>query len=76
MEEIRCGSCRKLLMKAAGQAILGPVDIKCPRCGTMNCLRPAAIVPVMPASDRLERPTQGDGSCGSTSRTRPIRKTV
>ncbi|WP_150497158.1 zinc finger domain-containing protein [Roseibium aquae] len=56
MEEIRCGGCRKLLMKAAARAILGAIDIKCPRCGTMNCLRPAAAVPVKPAQDRLERP--------------------
>lgn len=55
MEEVRCGSCRKLLMKAAGRAILGPVDIKCPRCGTMNCLRPA-VLPQKPEKDRPERP--------------------
>lgn len=64
MEEIRCGSCRKLLMKAAGQAILGPVDIKCPRCGTMNCLRPLVPaqeepIPQAPIEPFSERPKSG-----------------
>ncbi|MGS4886071.1 Com family DNA-binding transcriptional regulator [Roseibium sp. MB-4] len=40
MEEIRCGSCRRLLMKSAKNAIIGPVEIKCPRCGTLTSLRP------------------------------------
>lgn len=51
MNEIRCGSCRKLLMKAGQNAIMGTVEIKCTRCGTLNNLRP-----VEPHSERLERP--------------------
>ena len=35
---IRCGSCQRLLAK--GQVI--EVQIKCPRCGTINFLRAAS----------------------------------
>ncbi|PVB59734.1 hypothetical protein DCO57_20670 [Labrenzia sp. 011] len=62
MNEIRCGSCRKLLMKSADRAIVGPVEIKCTRCGTLNNLRP-----IEPFSDRHERCTQGENSCGCIS---------
>ncbi|WP_417691557.1 zinc finger domain-containing protein [Roseibium sp.] len=50
MNEIRCGSCRKLLMKAEPNAIIGTVEIKCTRCGTLNNLRP-----LEPVSERPER---------------------
>ncbi|MBD8890884.1 Com family DNA-binding transcriptional regulator [Labrenzia suaedae] len=53
MNEIRCGSCRKLLMKAQQNAITGTIEIKCTRCGTLNNLRP-----VEPFSDRQERLTK------------------
>lgn len=53
MNEIRCGNCRKLLMKAQQNAIIGTVEIKCTRCGTLNNLRP-----VEPFSDRQERLTK------------------
>ncbi|WP_422785599.1 Com family DNA-binding transcriptional regulator [Roseibium algae] len=55
MNEIRCASCRRLLLKSADRAIVGPVDIKCPRCGTMNSLRPLVIDPTEPVSERPER---------------------
>jgi len=32
METIRCGKCHRLLAKAQG----GVIEIKCPRCGTLN----------------------------------------
>ncbi|WP_083782775.1 Com family DNA-binding transcriptional regulator [Roseibium sp. TrichSKD4] len=54
MQEIRCGRCRKLLMKSEPAAIRGTVEVKCPRCGTMNSLRP-----VEPITDRPERQVKG-----------------
>ncbi|MBO0346052.1 Com family DNA-binding transcriptional regulator [Roseibium sp. CAU 1637] len=56
------------MLKSADRAIVGPVDIKCPRCGTMNSLRPLVIEPTEPFSDRHERTETGECSCGSTSR--------
>lgn len=35
MEEVRCGSCHKLLAKARYHRL----QIKCPRCGTLNDMR-------------------------------------
>ncbi|WP_435626995.1 Com family DNA-binding transcriptional regulator [Candidatus Ferrigenium straubiae] len=35
METIRCGKCSKLLAKAS----YSKLEIKCPRCGTLNQLR-------------------------------------
>ncbi|MBO6754938.1 MAG: Com family DNA-binding transcriptional regulator [Roseibium sp.] len=55
MNEIRCGSCRKLLMKARPNAIIDAIEIKCPRCGTMNNLRPVVIDQQEPVSERQER---------------------
>ncbi|WP_412103569.1 Com family DNA-binding transcriptional regulator [Stappia stellulata] len=50
VESIRCASCRRLLMKAAPRAISDTIEIKCPRCGTINALRP-----VEPQPERQER---------------------
>ncbi|WP_394701634.1 Com family DNA-binding transcriptional regulator [uncultured Roseibium sp.] len=50
MQEIRCGSCRRLLFKAAERAIADVIELKCPRCGTLNSLRPFE-----PFSERQER---------------------
>ncbi|WP_208980372.1 Com family DNA-binding transcriptional regulator [Stappia indica] len=36
-------------MKAAARAISGTIEIKCPRCGTINALRPT--------EPRQERPS-------------------
>jgi len=33
MDEIRCGHCSRLLAKAG---LFDQIQIKCPRCGTMN----------------------------------------
>ncbi|MEM8541900.1 MAG: Com family DNA-binding transcriptional regulator [Pseudomonadota bacterium] len=40
LENIRCASCRALLFKARQGAIANDIEIKCRRCGTINCLRP------------------------------------
>ncbi|WP_142850876.1 Com family DNA-binding transcriptional regulator [Telmatospirillum sp. J64-1] len=58
MESIRCGSCRRLLAKAAAyQAI----EIKCPRCGTINRLMraesPAPERPGAPSPEPTWPPT-------------------
>ncbi|MBC2858717.1 Com family DNA-binding transcriptional regulator [Stappia sp. 28M-7] len=47
MESIRC-ICRRLLMRAERYAICGVIEIKCPRCGTINALRPAEPQPERP----------------------------
>ncbi|MAA97764.1 MAG: Com family DNA-binding transcriptional regulator [Stappia sp.] len=54
MESIRCANCRRLLMRAAARAISGTIEIKCPRCGTFNSLRP-----VEPEPERPEPPENG-----------------
>jgi len=48
---IRCGECARLLAKAAHYAEL---QIKCPRCGTLNHLK----APSLP-TDRRERFEEG-----------------
>ncbi|WP_150523074.1 Com family DNA-binding transcriptional regulator [Roseibium sediminis] len=54
MQEIRCGRCRKLLMKSEPAAIRGMVEVKCPRCGTMNSLRPVEPLPERPGERTLK----------------------
>jgi phage FluMu protein Com len=50
MENIRCGSCNRLLAKADFRQI----EIKCPRCGTFN-LKAKSLEPERPgASIRKE----------------------
>ncbi|WP_152509285.1 MULTISPECIES: Com family DNA-binding transcriptional regulator [unclassified Labrenzia] len=66
MNEIRCGSCRKLLMKSAERAIVGPVEVKCPRCGTLNNLRP-----LEPFSERPERQIPEKTCPGNSSNKTP-----
>ncbi|MAM38267.1 MAG: hypothetical protein CL949_07130 [Erythrobacter sp.] len=39
---MKCASCRALLFKSEPGAIAGVIEIKCRRCGTFNCLRPAS----------------------------------
>ena len=39
-EEIRCGACNRLLLKMDHQALQGKISICCPRCKSMNTLRP------------------------------------
>ena len=45
MDEIRCGTCRKLLARVRAAEL----QIKCPRCGALNRYQKAASLP-------LERP--------------------
>ncbi|WP_010325173.1 Com family DNA-binding transcriptional regulator [Marinobacterium stanieri] len=49
MQEIRCANCRKLLAKAQFLAL----EIKCPRCRTINTLRAES-----PAPERHRAPDQ------------------
>ncbi|WP_442793808.1 Com family DNA-binding transcriptional regulator [Pannonibacter sp. SL95] len=49
MKEFRCGHCRALLFKAAGNPSCA-IEIKCRRCGTLTHLRPPE-----PAPERHER---------------------
>lgn len=35
MEQVRCASCNKLLARA----VVIELEIKCPRCGTLNTLK-------------------------------------
>ena len=46
LEEIRCGNCNKLLAKSC----CNQLEIKCPRCRTMNQIRTKS-----PKPERLER---------------------
>lgn len=51
MESIRCGTCRKLLARVEARA----VEIKCPRCGTLNHWKAESLPPERPrASDNQE----------------------
>ncbi|WP_395173944.1 Com family DNA-binding transcriptional regulator [Roseibium alexandrii] len=59
MKEIRCGSCRKLLAKADKNAVTGKLEIKCPRCGTLNSLRPLEPIPERPGYPVHERRNKG-----------------
>lgn len=36
MESIRCGTCSRLLLRARPGAMVRGVEVKCPRCGTIN----------------------------------------
>lgn len=49
MQDIRCGSCHKKL----GAGIFLRLEIKCPRCGTLNVLRTAS-----PEQERLGAPVE------------------
>ncbi|WP_145072198.1 Com family DNA-binding transcriptional regulator [Sphingobium wenxiniae] len=57
---MKCAHCRALLFKCDPDAIAGVIEIKCRRCGTFNCLRPAS--PHSTAS----RAAEGGNHCGST----------
>ncbi|WP_313253201.1 Com family DNA-binding transcriptional regulator [Stenotrophomonas sp.] len=48
---LRCGQCARLLAKASGYSEL---QIKCPRCGTMNHMKAQSL-----PTDRRERLTEG-----------------
>ncbi|MBF0093372.1 MAG: Com family DNA-binding transcriptional regulator [Alphaproteobacteria bacterium] len=53
MESIRCGKCRNLLARAEGCA----VEIKCPRCGTLNHVRAGS-----PPSERPRASTREENA--------------
>ncbi|XYK81797.1 MAG: Com family DNA-binding transcriptional regulator [Labrenzia sp.] len=44
-------------MKSAKNAIVGPVEIKCPRCGTLTSLRPLEPVPERPDQNGQSQPS-------------------
>ncbi|WP_420340121.1 Com family DNA-binding transcriptional regulator [Roseibium sp.] len=46
-------------MKSAKNAIIGPVEIKCPRCGTLTSLRPLEPAPQEPIEPFSERHKSG-----------------
>jgi len=51
MQEVRCGTCNKLLAKASYQQI----EIKCPRCRAINHLKavePPNSVPRAPVKEK------------------------
>nr|WP_184602948.1 Com family DNA-binding transcriptional regulator [Rhodanobacter sp. MP1X3] len=45
MQDVRCSRCAKLLARAR---VFDVIEIKCPRCGTINSLR--AVSSPLPAS--------------------------
>ncbi len=60
LNDVRCPACRKLLFKSEKGAVVGALQIKCPRCGTFNHLRPLAS----PNPERQDREGK-DAPCGS-----------
>jgi len=62
IEEVRCGSCRKLLAKASCKRI----QIKCPRCGTLNDMRAVEPLTRTPSSDSEEVVTHGKNQAENT----------
>ncbi|WP_413777660.1 Com family DNA-binding transcriptional regulator [Thalassovita sp.] len=58
-DEQRCGKCARLLFKMEENALIGTLSIKCPRCKTINTLRPPS-----PQTERPER-DGNEVSCGS-----------
>ncbi|WP_268799080.1 Com family DNA-binding transcriptional regulator [Pseudomonas huanghezhanensis] len=55
MEDIRCGQCCRKLAAVSGFVEL---QIKCPRCRTLNHLRATSLLP-----ERQEHPTTGTPGC-------------
>lgn len=68
MESIRCGQCSALLFRAAPEALRGPLEIKCRRCGTINHLRAASSPP-----ERHQTPEQQEVPHGEDTRPPPSR---
>lgn len=53
MESIRCGSCNRLLLRAKPDAMVRGIEVKCPRCGTLNHISLRAQgKPASPAPER------------------------
>ncbi|WP_080482094.1 Com family DNA-binding transcriptional regulator [Pseudomonas syringae] len=55
MQEIRCGHCGRKLAAACGYVEL---QIKCPRCRTLNHLKAQSLLP-----ERQEHPPTGVSGC-------------
>ncbi|HIE1665620.1 Com family DNA-binding transcriptional regulator [Pseudomonas aeruginosa] len=55
MKDIRCGGCNRLLARA-GQ--FDQIQIKCPRCGTLNQLKAESLL-IAP----LSAPCRQEASC-------------
>ncbi|HBO1668439.1 TPA: Com family DNA-binding transcriptional regulator [Pseudomonas aeruginosa] len=66
LQEIRCGQCRRKLAAASGFTEL---QIKCPRCGTLNHLK-ATSLPSAPTS------AARGGNCENSQNTRSQRLQV
>lgn len=49
MQDIRCGQCRRKLAAASGFIEL---QIKCPRCRTLNHLKAPSLPPSVPRASR------------------------
>ncbi|QDL55948.1 Com family DNA-binding transcriptional regulator [Rhodoferax aquaticus] len=50
MEVIRCGQCQRKLAEAQYTRL----EIKCPRCGTLNILRAMSPPPARPGASNVE----------------------
>lgn len=55
MKEVRCGGCSRLLAKAEYVQI----EIKCPRCKTLNNLKATEPLNQAPSSANAEEETHG-----------------
>ena len=53
LTDVRC-SCGRLLFRQAPDALMGELQIKCPRCRTVTCLRPRAL-----SQSAVERRSEG-----------------
>ncbi|WP_371256777.1 Com family DNA-binding transcriptional regulator [Roseibium sp. TrichSKD4] len=53
-------------MKTAANAINDVIEVKCPRCGTLNNLRPVVPMPSEPVPDRQERPLLETACAGNS----------
>ncbi|WP_074963584.1 Com family DNA-binding transcriptional regulator [Aliiroseovarius crassostreae] len=61
-EEIRCTNCARLLFKMEIGGLSGTLSIKCPRCRSINILRPSQS----PNPERRERAGK-EPQCGCSS---------
>ncbi|MBF0284487.1 MAG: Com family DNA-binding transcriptional regulator [Magnetococcales bacterium] len=68
MEEVRCGKCGRLLGKAGGFTEL---EIKCPRCGTLNSIRAVSPSPERHGASLRKAGDHGTGS-GRSSQEPPF----
>ena len=73
MRDIRCGQCGALLLKAGADALRGPLQVKCRRCGTINHLRAAGSEPERPgaSTDKDEAHGKESPSAAPAKRTGP-----